>query len=279
MVIVVLHRAAARRSARCARGGALRPRRLRRLHRHADGRQRRAPRRRSSQDRRVRSSGGAPRPARRTAPIAGDARARSRSGSGRPPCATCRASQDDAVGQRPTTSRSCQFLEPNELPRRPRGDPVHAQPLGGCGGRAALPARARLGAPARRGPQPALLQRARSTSSPTRTGWPRTRSARWRCPTSKPDKSCYRSAALIEQRRPTSRFAAARSTGGSTRSRARIRWSCRMGARDIEARTLGITRVRLLVHQPGSAIVRVRWTPYWLADGACVERGRQTGPA
>jgi hypothetical protein len=44
------------------------------------------------------------------------------------------------------------------------------------------------------------------------------------------------------------------------------------GSAQIQARTLGITRVRLLVNQPGSAIVRVRWTPYWLANGACVER-------
>ena len=26
------------------------------------------------------------------------------------------------------------------------------------------------------------------------------------------------------------------------------------------------------VERPGSAIVRVRWTPYWFAKGACVER-------
>ena len=26
------------------------------------------------------------------------------------------------------------------------------------------------------------------------------------------------------------------------------------------------------VKRPGSAIVRVRWTPYWFARGACVER-------
>jgi hypothetical protein len=26
------------------------------------------------------------------------------------------------------------------------------------------------------------------------------------------------------------------------------------------------------VDRPGSAVVRVRWTPYWFANGACVER-------
>jgi hypothetical protein len=43
------------------------------------------------------------------------------------------------------------------------------------------------------------------------------------------------------------------------------------GAR-IVAHTLGVTKVRLRVDRPGSAVVRVRWTPYWIADGACVER-------
>lgn len=43
------------------------------------------------------------------------------------------------------------------------------------------------------------------------------------------------------------------------------------GAR-IVARTLGVTKVRLRVDRPGSAVVRVRWTPYWFASGACVER-------
>jgi hypothetical protein len=32
--------------------------------------------------------------------------------------------------------------------------------------------------------------------------------------------------------------------------------------------------VTLRVDRPGSALVRVRWTPYWRAPGACVERGR-----
>jgi len=57
------------------------------------------------------------------------------------------------------------------------------------------------------------------------------------------------------------------------------------GAR-ITARTLGITKVRLHVDRPGSAVVRVHWTPYWFANGACVERAgswtrvtvRRTGP-
>ena len=30
--------------------------------------------------------------------------------------------------------------------------------------------------------------------------------------------------------------------------------------------------VRLFVERPGSATVRVAWSPYWLASGACLER-------
>ncbi len=44
------------------------------------------------------------------------------------------------------------------------------------------------------------------------------------------------------------------------------------GRAQMVARTLATTRVRLEVKRPGSAIVRVRWTPYWEVGGACVER-------
>jgi hypothetical protein len=44
------------------------------------------------------------------------------------------------------------------------------------------------------------------------------------------------------------------------------------GRAQVVARTLATTRVRLLVNRPGSAIVRVHWTPYWEVGGACVER-------
>lgn len=42
-----------------------------------------------------------------------------------------------------------------------------------------------------------------------------------------------------------------------------------IGARVVR---LGIDDVSLRFAAPGAAIVRVRWTPYWLASGACVER-------
>jgi hypothetical protein len=44
------------------------------------------------------------------------------------------------------------------------------------------------------------------------------------------------------------------------------------GAADISAQSFGAEQVRLVVKRPGSALVRVRWTPYWVAAGACVQR-------
>jgi hypothetical protein len=35
---------------------------------------------------------------------------------------------------------------------------------------------------------------------------------------------------------------------------------------------LGRDDLSLDVRRPGSAVVRVRWTPYWRLDGGCVER-------
>jgi hypothetical protein len=44
------------------------------------------------------------------------------------------------------------------------------------------------------------------------------------------------------------------------------------GSADIRAEAFGAEQVRLSVRRPGSALVRVRWTPYWVATGACVQR-------
>ena len=35
---------------------------------------------------------------------------------------------------------------------------------------------------------------------------------------------------------------------------------------------LGSDELLLNVRRPGTALLRVRWTPYWLAAGGCVER-------
>jgi hypothetical protein len=44
------------------------------------------------------------------------------------------------------------------------------------------------------------------------------------------------------------------------------------GRANIVLEQLGSDELLLDVKRPGAAIVRVRWTPYWLAQGACVER-------
>ena len=40
----------------------------------------------------------------------------------------------------------------------------------------------------------------------------------------------------------------------------------------ISLEQLGSDQLLLDVGRPGSALVRVRWTPYWFASGGCVER-------
>jgi hypothetical protein len=44
------------------------------------------------------------------------------------------------------------------------------------------------------------------------------------------------------------------------------------GDANITLEQLGSDEVLLRVTEPGEAVVRVRWTPYWLAKGGCVER-------
>jgi hypothetical protein len=43
------------------------------------------------------------------------------------------------------------------------------------------------------------------------------------------------------------------------------------GRADIRLEQVGSDRLLLRVLRPGQALVRVRWTPYWFAHGACVE--------
>jgi hypothetical protein len=44
------------------------------------------------------------------------------------------------------------------------------------------------------------------------------------------------------------------------------------GRANILLEQLGSDELLLDVKQPGEALVRVRWTPYWFAAGGCVER-------
>jgi hypothetical protein len=91
-------------------------------------------------------------------------------------------------------------------------------------------------------------------------------------PSAKPDKSSYAERALIEKGLPY----------------LRLRWKsdewrvyevllpAPMVTAEKDARIvleqLGSDELLLDVRRPGSALIRVRWTPYWLAAGGCVER-------
>ena len=93
-------------------------------------------------------------------------------------------------------------------------------------------------------------------------------------PDTKPDASSYRERALIEQ------------PGGLPYLKLRARFDhwriyevtlpapvvIAQGDSNIQLEQLGSDQVLLRVHKPGQAVVRVRWTPYWLAKGGCVER-------
>ena len=44
------------------------------------------------------------------------------------------------------------------------------------------------------------------------------------------------------------------------------------GAADVSLARSGADYVSMLVRRPGEATVRVAWSPYWRAAGACVQR-------
>ena len=91
-------------------------------------------------------------------------------------------------------------------------------------------------------------------------------------PSAKPDRSSYAERALIEKGLPY----------------LRLRWKSddwrvyevllpapiviSQGRADIALEQLGSDELLLDVKQPGEALIRVRWTPYWFAAGGCVER-------
>jgi hypothetical protein len=96
-------------------------------------------------------------------------------------------------------------------------------------------------------------------------------------PSAKPDRSSYAERALIEDGLPY----------------LRLRWRSKEwrvyevllpapmvipeGRADVVLEQFGSDELLLDVKRPGAALLRVRWTPYWLAAGGCVERaGRWT---
>jgi hypothetical protein len=90
-------------------------------------------------------------------------------------------------------------------------------------------------------------------------------------PSAKPDRSSYAERALIE-RGPVLPAAAL-----AVRPLARLRGAARSapmvipnGDARIALEQFGSDELLLNVRRSGAALVRVRWSPYWLAAGGCV---------
>ena len=91
-------------------------------------------------------------------------------------------------------------------------------------------------------------------------------------PDAKPDRSSYRERALIERGlpylKPRARFDHWRIFEVTLPTPIVIP----QGDANIVLEQLRSDELLLRVRKPGEALVRVRWTPYWLAKGGCVER-------
>jgi hypothetical protein len=90
-------------------------------------------------------------------------------------------------------------------------------------------------------------------------------------PDAKPDSSSYRERALIESGLPYLRLRKRFEHWRIYEVTLPAPLVIPEGDAEIEIEQLGSDRVLLRVTRPGSALVRVRWTPYWLAKGGCVE--------
>jgi hypothetical protein len=91
-------------------------------------------------------------------------------------------------------------------------------------------------------------------------------------PDAKPDSSSYRERALIEGKLPYLRLRRRFDHWRIYEVTLPAPMVIPDGDANIALEQLGSDRVLLRVKRPGSALVRVRWTPYWLAKGGCVER-------
>jgi hypothetical protein len=91
-------------------------------------------------------------------------------------------------------------------------------------------------------------------------------------PDAKPDNSAYREVALIERGLPYLRLRASFEHWRIYEVTLPAPVVIPGRGADIDLEQLGSDQVLLRVRKPGSALVRVRWTPYWLAKGGCVER-------
>jgi hypothetical protein len=91
-------------------------------------------------------------------------------------------------------------------------------------------------------------------------------------PSAKPDRSSYAERALIERGLPYLRLRWRSDDWRLYEVLLPARLVIPDGRAAISLEQLGSDQLLLDVRRPGSALVRVRWTPYWFARGACVER-------
>jgi hypothetical protein len=91
-------------------------------------------------------------------------------------------------------------------------------------------------------------------------------------PSAIPDKSSYQERALIERGLPYLQLIWRSDDWRLYEVILPAPFVISEGQANIVLEQLGGDELLLDVRRPGAAIVRVRWTPYWLAKGACVER-------
>jgi hypothetical protein len=91
-------------------------------------------------------------------------------------------------------------------------------------------------------------------------------------PDAKPDYSAYTERALIETGLPYLKLATRLKHWRVYRVTLPHPMVVARGSAEISLRRAGVDYVKLNVRRPGEATVRVAWSPYWRAQGACVER-------
>lgn len=91
-------------------------------------------------------------------------------------------------------------------------------------------------------------------------------------PDAKPDRSSYQEMALIERGLPYLRLRARFDHWRIYEVTLPTPVVIPEGDANIVLEQFGSDELLLRVKKPGDALVRVRWTPYWLAKGGCVER-------
>lgn len=91
-------------------------------------------------------------------------------------------------------------------------------------------------------------------------------------PDAKPDWSSYTERALIERGLPYLKLRTRFEHWRVFEVKLPAPMVLSRGEANITLEQLGSDELLLRVKEPGDALVRVRWTPYWLAKGGCVER-------